>query len=70
MRNNDSLKELLRILSLGRHLDNGERQKLNCDVGKKYTLVKLDKILEGCPLIESVFRDVSYSAKIEQRIGL
>ena len=51
MRNNASLKELLSILSLGRFESNGEREKLNTEMGFKYTLIKLDNLIEECPLI-------------------
>ena len=67
-RSNSALKELLRILSLGRFTGNGEREKLSTEVGFKYTLVELDRVLEGCPLIIQVFRDVQYQLKVERRI--
>lgn len=68
-RNNSNLKELLRILSLGRFVGNGEREKLQTEVGFKYTLVELDNLLERCPLIVQVFRDVQYLLKVERRIN-
>ena len=51
MRNNASLKELLNILSLGRFENSGEREKLKTEMGFKYTLIKLDNLIEDCPLI-------------------
>ena len=50
-RNNANMIKLLKILSLDRFKDNGERQKLRTDLGFKHTLVELDKILQKTPKI-------------------
>ena len=49
LRNNKHLKELMRLLSLGRFKDNGERQKLSTEIGFKHTLLQLDAVLVNCP---------------------
>ena len=53
---------------MGRFKGNGEREKLSTEIGSKYTLVKLDRVLEECPQIIQVFHDVQYQLKVERRI--